>query len=107
MTKVALSLRTWATAYVREPKHAYAGTFVWEPLQTPFFPLYKALYGTFSKYIEIPREKPKIHQKIVDQKGVFHKTPLSHFYFIGTFFYPNHFSLTLLITILLNCDKFD
>ena len=27
----------------------------------PFFPLYKALHGTFSKHTEIPREKPEIH----------------------------------------------
>ena len=26
-----------------------------------FFPLYKALHGTFSKHTEIPREKYKIH----------------------------------------------
>ena len=35
----------------------------WKPLQTPFFPLYKALHGAFSKHIEIPREKPKIYWK--------------------------------------------
>ena len=32
---------------------------VWEPFQTPFFPLYKALHGTFSKYTEILQEKKK------------------------------------------------
>ena len=34
---------------------------VWEPLQILFFPLYKALHGTFSKHTEILQEKPKIH----------------------------------------------
>ena len=85
MTKVAFSSRIWAVAYIRGPKHAYTDTFlrmqlgfqkhkkfifsaimtglwnesyiIWEPLQIPFVPLYKALHGT---YIEIPREKPKI-----------------------------------------------
>ena len=33
---------------------------VWEPFQTPFFPLYKALYGTFSTDRKIPQEKSKI-----------------------------------------------
>ena len=28
MTKVALGPRTWATAYVHGPKHAYGGTFL-------------------------------------------------------------------------------
>ena len=32
-----------------------------EPFQTPFFPLYKALYGTFLKHTENPKGKPKIH----------------------------------------------
>ena len=89
MTKVTIDLRTWVAAYVCEPMHVYAGTFlhtqlgfqkykkckfsaiiaqvwnksyiVWEPLQTPFFSLYKALHSTFSKYIAIPWKKPKIH----------------------------------------------
>ena len=34
---------------------------VWEPFQTPFFPLYKALHGTFSKDMENPKRKPNIH----------------------------------------------
>ena len=34
---------------------------VWEPFQTSFFPLYKALHGTFSKHTKNPKEKPKIH----------------------------------------------
>ena len=34
---------------------------VWELFQTPFFPLYKALHGIFSKHTEIPLEKHKIH----------------------------------------------
>ena len=42
-------------------------------------------------------EKPKIHYKIVNQKGVFHKTPSSQFCLIETFFGHNPFSL---ITIL-------
>ena len=54
---------------------------VWEQFQTPFFPLYKALHGTFSNHTEIPQEKPKIHCKIVNQKEVLHKTPSSHFLF--------------------------
>ena len=84
MTKVVLSLRTWVAACVHKPKHAYTSIFlhtqlgfqkykkimaevwneshiVWESFQTPFFPLYKALYGTFSKYIENSQEKRKIH----------------------------------------------
>ena len=89
MTIVALGLRMWVMAYIRRPKHAYAGTLlctklgfqkykkckfsaimveiwneshiVWESFQTPFFPLYKVLHGTFSRHIEIPQEKPKIH----------------------------------------------
>ena len=67
MTKVTLSLRKWVAAYVCEPMHVYAGTFlctqlgfqkhkkdkffanmvevwneshiVWETFQTPFFQL--------------------------------------------------------------------
>ena len=86
---MALDLHMWVEAYVRGPKHAYVGTFlhmqlgfqkykkdkfstimakVWnkfhiilELFQTPFFPLYKALHGTFSKYTKILWEKPKIH----------------------------------------------
>ena len=47
--------------------------------------------------------------KIVNQKGVFHKTPSSllYIYLIGTFFGPNPLSLRLLITFLLNCDRFN
>ena len=71
---------------------------IWEPFQTLFFPLHKGLHGTFSKHIEIPQEKYKIHKKIVNQKGVFHKTPSSQFYLIGSFSGPNPFSLTLLTT---------
>ena len=84
MTKEALFPCTWVVAYVCGPKHAYVGTFlgtklgfqrhkkgkfstiiakvwneshiVWESFQTPFFPPYKALHGTFSKHIDIPRE---------------------------------------------------
>ena len=79
----------WATTCVRGPKHAYTGTLlhtqlgfqkhkkckfstiiaevwneyhiVWEPFQTSFFPLYKALHDTFSKHTKIPWEKYKIH----------------------------------------------
>ena len=72
-----------------------------EPFQTPIFQLYKALHGTFSKDRESPKEKSKIHQKIVDQKGDFHKTLSSHFYLIGTFSSPNSLSLKFLITVLL------
>ena len=89
MTKVTLSPRTWAATYVCGPKHAYVGTFlgtklgfqrhkkgkfstiiakvwneshiIWEPFQTPFFSLCKALHGILSKHIEISREKYKIH----------------------------------------------
>ena len=43
----------------------------------------------------------------MNQNGVFHKTPLSQFCVMGTFSGPNPFSLTLLITFLLNCDRFD
>ena len=67
MTEVALGPPTWAMACIHGPKHAYIGTFlrtqlgfqkyekwvfsaimaevwneshiVWEPFQTPFFPL--------------------------------------------------------------------
>ena len=34
---------------------------VWEPFQTPIFPLYKVLHGTFSRHTENPYGKPKIH----------------------------------------------
>ena len=34
---------------------------VWEPLQTLIFLLYKAIHDTFSKHIENPKGKPKIH----------------------------------------------
>ena len=88
-TKVAIGPRTCAAACVCGPKPAYIGTvlrmqlgfkkhkkgkfsaimakiwneshIIWEPFQTPFFPLYKALHGTFSRHTEIPREKYKIH----------------------------------------------
>ena len=86
--QVALGPHTWAAAYVCRPKYVYAGTFlrtrlgfqkyekskfstimaevwneshiIWEPFQTPFFPLYKALHGTFSTDRKIPQEKSKI-----------------------------------------------
>ena len=89
MTKEALSPYTWVAACICKPKHVYASTFlhtqlgfqkhgkdkfftimaelwneshiIWEPFQTLFFPLHKALHGTFSKHKEIPWEKPKIH----------------------------------------------
>ena len=132
---MAFNLRTWVAACVCEPMHAFTATFlhmqlgfqkykkdkcsaimaevwneshiVWELLQTLSFQLQKVLHGTFSKHTKILQEKPKIHQKIVNQKGVFHKTSLSHFYLIGTFSGPNLLSLRLLITFSLNCDKFD
>ena len=34
---------------------------IWEPFQIPFFPLYKALHGTFLKHTKISQEKYKIH----------------------------------------------
>ena len=34
---------------------------IWEPFQTSFFPLYKALHDTFSKHTEYLRDKLKIH----------------------------------------------
>ena len=83
----------------------YESHIVWEPFQTHIFKLYKASHGTFSKHIEIPQEKPKIHQKRVNQKGVFHKTPSSQFYLIETFSSPNPFCLMLLITFLLFCEQ--
>ena len=43
----------------------------------------------------------------MNQKGVFHKTPSSHFYLIRTFLGPNPLSLKFLIIVLLNCDRFD
>ena len=133
MAKVALGPHTWAAACINEPKHAYASTFlytqlrfqkhgkgkfsaimtevwnespiIWEPFQTSFVFHYKKPYmAHFQKHIEIPGEKPKIQYKIVNQKGVFHKTPSSHFYLIGTFSSPNSFSLMLLITFLLVCE---
>ena len=79
---------------------------VQEPYQTPLFPLYKALHGIFSRYAKNLKGKLKIHQKIVNQKGVFHKTPSSHFSLIGTFSNLNLLSLNFLITVLLNCDRF-
>ena len=78
MSKAALGLRMWVATRVRRPKHARAGMcqrtllgfqkykkgkfsiimaeiwneshIVWEPFQTPFFHLQKALHGTFSKH---------------------------------------------------------
>ena len=77
----------------RGPKHAYASTLlhtqlgfqkknlrkgkfsaimaevwnesliIWEPLQTPFFPLYKALHSTFSKHTKIPQENIRFTRK--------------------------------------------
>ena len=49
----------------------------------------------------MPQEKPKIHKKIANQEGDFHKTPSSQFYLIETFFGPNPLSLRLIITCLL------
>ena len=43
-------------AEVRNESH-----IIWELIQTLFFPLDKALHGTFSKHTEIPWGKPKIH----------------------------------------------
>ena len=43
----------------------------------------------------------------MNQNEVFHKTPSSQFYLIGTTFGPNSFSLTLLIACLITCDIFD
>ena len=88
-TKVAIGPRTCAATCVCGPKPAHIGTLlrmqlgfkkhkkgkfsaimakiwneshiIWELFQTPFFPLYKALHGTFSRNTEIPREKYKIH----------------------------------------------
>jgi len=77
---------------------------IWEPFQTSIFQLYKALHGTFSKHTEIPWEKPKIHWKPMNQKGVFHKAPSSQFYLSETFSGPHPFILTLLITFLLVCE---
>ena len=82
---MALNSRLWAAACVRGPKHAYVGTLlgmqlgfqkhkkfkffaiiaeVWNDsytirklFQTPFFPLYKALHGIFSKHTEISWKK--------------------------------------------------
>ena len=50
---------------------------------------------------ENPKGKPKIRQKIVNQNGVFHKIPSTHFYLIGTFSGPNPLSLKFLIMCLL------
>ena len=132
-TKVALGPGMWVAAYIRGPKHVYAGTLlcmqlrfqkhekgkffaimaevwneshiIWQRFQTPFLPLFKALHGIFSKCIEIPGEKYKIHQKIVNQKGVFYKTPSSQFCLIETFFGPNPSSLMLLLIFLLVCEQ--
>ena len=84
MTKVALGPCTWAAACVRGLKHAYASTLlrmqlgfqrqkgkffvimaevwneshiVWEPFQTPFFPLKKALHSIFSNRHRNPMGK--------------------------------------------------
>jgi len=131
---VALSPRTWAAAYIRGPKHTYAGTllrtqlgfqkhkkgkfsaimaeiwneshFVWELFQTPFFPLYKALHSTFSRHRN-PTSKTYDLLENSESKRSFHKTPSSNFYLIGTFSSPNPFSLNLQITFLLTCDRFD
>ena len=84
-TKVAIGPRTCAAACVCGPKLAYIGTLlrmqlgfkkyekgkfsaimakilnashlIWEPFQTPFFPLYKALHSTFLKTHRNPTKK--------------------------------------------------
>ena len=78
-TYVGSGLCTWAKACIHRHTPAYTTRVfrsikkdkfsaimaeVWneshivlELFQTQFFPLYKVLYGTFSKYIEIPQEK--------------------------------------------------
>ena len=135
MTKVALDLRTWVEAWVREPMHAYAGIFL--PTQLGFqkhekckffenwlrFGLNPTLSGCHSKPLFLNYKKPYtvLFQKTQKSHGnnlrftrkqwikreFFHKTPSSHFYLIGTFSGPNPLSLKFLITVLLNCDRFD
>ena len=67
----------------------------------PHFFHYIKPYIVHFQNIEFSQEKYKIHQKIVNQKRVFHKTPSSQFCLIETFSSPNLFSLTLLTTCLL------
>ena len=86
---VGSGLCTWAKAYAgMECKFSAIMAKVWneshivqELFQTPFFPLYKALHGTFSKETKIPWEKYKIQQKIVNQKRVFSQNTLKSILF--------------------------
>ena len=77
---------------------------VWEQFQTPFFFIYKKPYMVHFQKTQKSYRKNLKFTKIVNQKGVFHKTLSSQFYLIGTFSSPNPFGLTLLITFLLACE---
>ena len=79
----------------------------WEQFQTPFFFIYKKPYMLHFQKTQKSCRKNLKFTKIVNQKGVFHKTLSSQFYLIGTFSSPNPFSLKFLISILLNCDRID
>ena len=91
MNKVALDPIMWAIAWAHGPKHAYVGpllcmqlefqkhkkcklsaimvevwnesNIIWEQFQTSFFPLYKALHGTFSKHTNATKKKEHPHRK--------------------------------------------
>lgn len=132
---MALGPRTWAAAYVCGPKHAYIGTFlriqlgfqkhgkfkfstiiaeVWNEFHIvwnrskPIFSTIKSLTWYIFKTHRNPTGKNlRFTRNIVNQKGIFYKTPLSQFYLIETSSSPNPFSLTLPIACLITCNRFD
>ena len=117
---MALGPRTWTIACVCGPKHAYVGTLlctqlgfqrhkkdkfstiiaevwnesyiVWEPFKTSFFSTIKCLTWYTFKIHRNPTRKIQDSLKIVNQKGVFYKTPSSQFCLIETFSGSNPFS---------------
>ena len=74
----------------------------------PIFSTIKSLTWYIFKAHKNPTEKNlRFTRKIVNQKGIFYKTPLSQFYLIGTSSSLNPLSLRLLIACLITCDRFD
>ena len=68
----------------------------------PIFSTIKSLtWYIFKTHRNPTRKNLRFTRKIVNQKGIFYKTPLSQFYLIGTSSDLNPFSLTLPITCLM------
>ena len=72
-----------------------------------FFTIKSLTWYIFKAHRNPTRKNLRFTRKIVNQKGIFYKTPLSQFYFIGTSFGLNPFSLTLPITCLMTYNRFD